>query len=160
MLAVLFTAACGGAGDGITTPTPDPNRPGAPVTLESPAADVSLTAVGASSLISIVAKDARGIVVPNPTVSWSSVDITVADVSGSGASAVVTARAPGRTIVRARVGVLVQDFSITVVGARGIALTLVATPTCDHIAATAWQNSSSLTSESLWQFIRKEKPFG
>lgn len=123
MLAVLFTAACGGAGDGITTPTPDPNRPGAPVTLESPAADVSLTAVGASSLISIVAKDARGIVVPNPTVSWSSVDITVADVSGSGASAVVTARAPGRTIVRARVGVLVQDFSITVVGARGIALT-------------------------------------
>jgi uncharacterized protein YjdB len=118
----FFVAACGGAADGITTPTVDPNRPGAPATLESPAPDVNLTAVGSSSLISIVAKDARGTIVPNPTVTWSSVDITVADVAGSGTTAVVTARAPGRTLVRARVGVLVQDFAVTVVGARGITL--------------------------------------
>ena len=42
----------------------------------------------------------------------------------------------------------------------GIALTFVATPTCDHIAASAWQMRSSFTYRLLGQSSVTSNPFG
>ncbi|MFY7948362.1 MAG: Ig-like domain-containing protein, partial [Gemmatimonas sp.] len=79
-------------------------------------------AIGASENISAYVLDANGVVIQAATLSWSSADITIADVSGSGTSATITARAPGRTTIRVTAGAVTQEIPITVNVVRRIAL--------------------------------------
>lgn len=90
--------------------------------MDASVADVGLAAVGASEQVSVTVRDAKGMIVPQASVLWTSTDITVADVAGNGTAAVITARAPGRAVIRAHLGVFVQDIVVTVSGARAITL--------------------------------------
>ncbi|MCA0375164.1 MAG: Ig-like domain-containing protein [Gemmatimonadetes bacterium] len=117
-----YASACAAAdATAPTTPT-TPSQPGAPARMDASAAEVGLNAVGASEQVSVTVRDAQGRVIPQASVLWTSTDITVADVAGNGLNAVITARAPGRTVIRAHLGVFVQDIVVTVSGARAVTL--------------------------------------
>ncbi len=83
---------------------------------------MALTAVGASETVTASVRDANGRLIPGSAVSWTSSDITVADVSGGGNTAVVTARAPGRTTIRATTAGFVQELTVQVLGVRTITI--------------------------------------
>lgn len=121
LLLLVLGAAC--ATSETTAPVIDPNIAGPAARLEATTADLTLNSVGASEQISVLVRDARNNVLQNAAVNWSSADITIADVAGSGSAAVITARAPGRTVVRAQLGILVKEFAVTVAGARSLAIT-------------------------------------
>lgn len=123
LLFAVYAAACAAADATAPKTKPvDPSVPGAPARMDASVAEVGLNAVGASEQVSVTVRDAKGLVIPQASVLWTSSDITVADVAGSGTAAVITARAPGRTVVRAHLGVFVQDIVVTVSGARAITL--------------------------------------
>ena len=123
LLAAPLLTACAGVADGIAG-----TNVSTPAKVELSTGTVNLGAVGASEMLSMSVRDATGTPISAPTVSWSSDDITVADVAGSGTTAVITARAPGRTVVRARVGTLSLEVAVAVLAVRTITLTpLVAT---------------------------------
>ncbi|WP_396216894.1 beta strand repeat-containing protein [Gemmatimonas sp.] len=123
MCSWALLAACAGAGD-ITAPATgnNNNRPAVAARIDLSVAAVGLGAIGASENISAFVRDANGVVIPSASISWSSADITIADVSGSGASATVTARASGRTTIRVTAGAVTQEIPITVNVVRSIAL--------------------------------------
>ncbi len=123
LLAAPVLTACAGVADGITG-----TNGSTPAKVELSTGPVNLAAIGASEVLTISVRDAAGTVISAPTVSWSSDDITVADVAGSGTTAVITARAPGRTVVRARVGTLSLEVAVAVLAVRTITIApLVAT---------------------------------
>ncbi len=117
--ALIALAACGGAE---STAPKDPNTPGEATNLSASATQISLGAIGASSQITAQMTDAKGRVVPSSSISWSSSDITIVGVAGSGGVAIITARAPGRATVRVSGGGLYQDIPVTVNAARAISL--------------------------------------
>lgn len=84
---------------------------------------MSLGAIGASEQINATVRNASGGAIAGASVNWSSADITIADVAGSGTTAVVTARAPGRTTIRAQIGSFVQDIAIHVLAVRTLSIT-------------------------------------
>ena len=117
LLAAPVLTACAGVADGIAG-----TNVSAPAKVELSTGTVNLTAVGASEALTISVRDAAGTVISAPKVSWSSDDITVADVAGSGTTAVITARAPGRTVVRAHVGTLSLEVAVAVLAVRTITI--------------------------------------
>jgi len=117
LLAMPLVTACSGTADSIAG-----TKVGAPARAELSIGAVNLGAVGASEALSISVRDAAGMPITGPSVQWSSDDITVADVTGSGTTAVVTARAPGRTTVRARVGGLSLEVAVAVLAVRTISI--------------------------------------
>ena len=150
---VTGTGSAPGGNPGGTTPTP-PN--GAPSRVEFSTNALSLGAIGASGTVSVVVRDAGGVVLTNANVAWSSADITIADVSGAGTTATITARAPGRTVIRATSGSVTQELTVSVNVVRGISLpgtsqvragsSVILTPTvdADSGAATAlrWESAN------------------
>lgn len=124
MLATGFFAACSGGADTTTGPSTGGGGGGnTPASLQLSTSSVSLAAIGSSEQINATVRNASGGAIAGTSVSWSSADITVADVAGSGTTAVVTARAPGRTTVRAQIGAFVQDIAIHVLAVRDLSLT-------------------------------------
>ena len=76
------------------------------------------TSVGVGGSITLFAAvgDASGDPVPNPTVSWTTSNASVADVLGIGDTASVTGRAPGLTRITATSGTLRDSVTIEVTG--------------------------------------------
>ncbi|AMW04117.1 hypothetical protein GEMMAAP_03215 [Gemmatimonas phototrophica] len=157
MLGFALLTACGGGGDATGPGTGGGGPPVTPVAsrIDLSASAVGLGAVGASENVTALVRDGSGNLLSSATVSWSSADITVADVSGSGNTATITARAPGRTTIRATSGAVTQDLAVTVSIIRGITLpassqvraggSMILTPTLDaeQGAATAlrWESA-------------------
>lgn len=165
-LSFAFLTACAGGADvtgigsppggntGGTTPTP---QNGVPSRVEFSTNTLSLGAIGASGTVSVVVRDAGGVVLTSANVAWSSADITIADVSGTGTTATITARAPGRTVIRATSGTVTQELTVHVNVVRGLTLpgasqvrtgsSVILTPTvdADSGAATAlrWESANS-----------------
>lgn len=130
-LALLWTVACAGGADSTTGTNNGGNTGGTPTRLDLSTSTVSLGAIGASEQISATVRNASGGAISGASVNWSSEDITVADVAGAGTTAVITARAPGRTTVRAQVGSFAQDIAVQVLAVRG----LTVTPTTGNLRA-------------------------
>ena len=132
VFALVLAGACSGGADvtgtgnsgnsGNSGNNGNSNNTGVPARVDLSTSAVGLGAIGASENISAIVRDANGGMLTSAAVSWSSSDITVADVSGSGATATITARAPGRTTVRATSGSVSQEVTVTVSVIRGIVL--------------------------------------
>ena len=162
LVALLVAAACSGGGDvtGSTGGNNGGNNGGGtqnnvPSRIDLSSSAIGLGAVGASENITATVRDAAGNMLPTASVSWSSADITIADVSGSGSTATITARAPGSTTVRATSGSVTQSISVNVSIVRAITLpassqvrtggSIILTPTLDADAGAAtalrWESS-------------------
>lgn len=128
VLTVLTSlAACAGGSDSIVGPGPGGggngnNGPGAPARLDVSTSAVNLASVGASENITATVRDANGTPINGAAVTWTSADITIADVAVVGTAAVITARAPGRTTVRAQAGAFAQDIAVNVLAIRTLTL--------------------------------------
>lgn len=124
--AVLLSACAGGADvvapGGNNGGNNGGGSVGAPARLDLSTASLRLSSVGASEQVTAQVRDAAGNLVNGAAVSWSSADITVADVAGVGTTAVITARAPGRTTIRAQIGNAVQDIAVNVAAIRTLTL--------------------------------------
>ncbi len=118
---VIGLQACAAPSDGVTG-TAGGGTASTPTRFESSTGALNLNAIGASQTISVTARDRSGNAIPGVSVNWTSSDATVADVSGSGTTAVVTARAPGRATIRARTGDLLLEISVGVLGVRTITI--------------------------------------
>jgi uncharacterized protein YjdB len=116
LLGLLVAAGCGGADRLAGGEAAGPEVAAIALT----AASVTLSAVGSSEVVTARVVDAQGRPLPQPQVAWSSSDLTVADVTGSGASAVITARAPGRAVITARAGGRSAAIEVRVVTIRAI----------------------------------------
>ncbi len=118
---VIGLQACAVPADGVTGNTGG-GSVGTPTRFESSTGALNLNAVGASQTITVTARDRSGNAIPGVPVSWTSSDATVADVSGSGTTAVVTARTPGLATIRARTGDLLLEISVGVLAVRTITI--------------------------------------
>ena len=114
--------ACAAPTDGVTG-TPNGGTTATPQRFESSVGVLSLNAIGATQSITVTARDRSGTAIPGVAVSWTSSDLTVADVTGNGSTAVVTARGPGRATIRARSGDAVLEIGVGVLGVRSITIT-------------------------------------
>ncbi len=110
-------SACAAGGDGLTDASPAADR------LEFSATDLSLASIGAATTLTVTARDAGGVVIPGVIIAWSSVNADIADVSGRGNSAVITARASGATVIRAQGGGVSVTVPVRVLTVRAIGLT-------------------------------------
>ncbi|WP_411279973.1 beta strand repeat-containing protein [Gemmatimonas sp.] len=119
---VVGLQACATPADGVTG-NPGGGTATTPTRFESSTGALNLNAVGASQTITVTARDRSGNAIPGVPVNWTSSNATVADVSGSGTTAVVTARAPGLATIRARTGDLVLEISVGVLAVRTITIT-------------------------------------
>ena len=90
---ILLLAACAGGADS-TTGTNIGGGGSSVARLELSTASVRLGAIGASAQVQATARNSSGTVLNGVSVKWTSDDITVADVAGSGTTAVITAPAP------------------------------------------------------------------
>lgn len=164
-LSLAVLTACAGGADVTGTGSPpggntggsNPTPPaGVPSRIEFSANALGLGAIGASSTVSVVVRDAGGVVLPSAGVAWSSADITIADVSGAGTTATVTARAAGRTVIRATSGTVTQELTVHVNVVRGLTLpsasqvragsSVILTPTVDAdsgaTTALRWESAN------------------
>ncbi len=98
----------------VTVLAPQPVQPGAPpaavARIRVDGAPASLP-VGGTAQLRAVALDARGVPVAGRTVTWSSASPSLAAVSRAG---LVTAVAPGRVVLTARVGTVSQSVTLDV----------------------------------------------
>ena len=106
-------AACGGGGDG-------PTGPGPVSRVEVSVGSVTLTAIGGTQAVTGTARDANGTALTSATIAWTSDNSAIASVASSGTSATITARGPGATVIRARVGTVGADIPVQVLGIRAI----------------------------------------
>ena len=125
VVAVSFLAACSAAGDGPTSTALPPSSSGtglaALVDMSTPA--VALGGVGSTETISAIIRDANGRVLASPSVTWTSESPTIADVTGNGSAAILVARAPGLTRIRAASGNAAAYVDVRVLGVRALTIT-------------------------------------
>ncbi len=122
LLATVILASCSAGADSITNPgTTGPSN--LPASVDLPTAAVALSGIGATETITAVIRDASGRALASPSVAWSSENPAVVSVTGSGASAAITALSPGATRVRAASGNASAILDVRVLGIRGITLT-------------------------------------
>lgn len=130
-LSFALLTACAGSADiagsgsppgGTTGGSNSAPQTGVPSRIEFSANALGLGAIGASGTVSVVVRDAGGVVLTSAGVAWSSADITIADVSSAGTTATITARAPGRTVIRATSGTVTQELAVHVNVVRGLTL--------------------------------------
>lgn len=121
---LVATASCAGGADTLTG-TPGGGGGGSVGlrVLDVSASAVSLSSVGASENVTATVRDGNGNPVTGVAITWSSADITIADVAGVGTTAVITARAPGRTTVRATMGSLTREITVNVLAIRTLSIT-------------------------------------
>lgn len=110
--ALASFAACGGGGDGPTSTGPISR-------IEVSSSVVTLNTIGATDNITATPRDADGKAL-TVSVAWTVDNATIATVTQSGNSVVITARAPGATVAHARVGTTNADVSIQVRGVRSL----------------------------------------
>jgi plastocyanin len=108
---VLSAAACSSSSDSGTNTTTGPVA--ATIAL-TPASTASFVSVGETRSISALVKDAAGVALANPTVTYSSSNAGVASVSGSGTTATVTAVSDGSVTITATSGAASATVSFTV----------------------------------------------
>ncbi len=113
--------ACAAPADGVTGSSGG-GTGSTPTRFESSTGALNLNAVGASQSITVTARDRSGNAIAGVPVTWTSSDASIADVAGSGSTAMVTARAPGRATIRARTGDLVLEISVGVLAVRKITI--------------------------------------
>ncbi len=122
--AVLVLLACGGGGDGGSGPTPPPPPPPPPpptiATLTIEGAPAAL-AIGASAQLAVVARNAAGVTVANPAITWTSTAQAVATVNPSGR---VTAVSAGATTLRASGDGRTAEVGLTVTAPTPVAVAL------------------------------------
>ncbi len=126
MVALSTSTACSGNADSTTGPDShgsNTNQNATPTSLGLSTSLVRLGAIGASEQVIAIVQDAAGGRISGVILNWSSTDITVADVSGTGTTAVITARAPGHATVRAQVGKLMREMDVYVLAVRAIVIT-------------------------------------
>lgn len=119
----LSAAACSGGGDnggGTTQPGPAAN-----VGVSSSA--FTFVAIGASQAVTASVSDAQGAAVGTASITWSSDDPTVAEVSASGRSATIVAKRSGSTTIRATSGSASATISILVLGVKSVSVSAAAT---------------------------------
>lgn len=125
VFAVALLASCSAAGDSPTSPGGPPptsgTGPAALVDMSTPA--VALGGVGSTETISATIRDASGRVLASPSVTWTSESPAIAEVAGSGVSAILIARAPGVTRVRAASGNAAAYVDVRVLGVRALTIT-------------------------------------
>ena len=102
--AVLWTHAC----DGTPPPPPDPPRP---TTVTVTPSTAELAALEATAQLAAEVRDQYGDVMANASVSWSSSDVSVAAVDGSG---LVTAASNGSATITATSGQASGTAAVTV----------------------------------------------
>lgn len=119
---ILLLAACAGGADS-TTGTNIGGGGSSVARLELSTASVRLGAIGASAQVQATARNSSGTVLNGVSVKWTSDDITVADVAGSGTTAVITARAPGQTVVRASTEGITLEIGVRVLSVRALTIT-------------------------------------
>ena len=125
VVALALLASCSAAGDSPTSlgvpPTASGTGPAALVDMSTPA--VALGGVGSTENISATIRDANGRVLASPAVTWTSESPTVAEVTGNGTSAILVARAPGVTRIRAASGNAAAYVDVRVLGVRALTIT-------------------------------------
>lgn len=125
LLALAIVTACSGGADvtGTDGRHSGGNGRGAVASrIDLSVSVIGLGAMGATETLSALVRDASGNVIAGAPVSWSSADITVADVSGTDSAATITARGAGRTTVRATSGGVTQEVTVNVSIVRAISL--------------------------------------
>jgi len=135
----LLTAACG-SDDTNTTPTPV----AAAVTI-APSATGALVSLTETRTATATVRDASQAVIANATVTWSSNNPAVASVTGSGATATITAVGNGSAIITAASGTVsaqlpvdvAQRFSALAVTPATASLAIGATSTLQSTARDA-----------------------
>ena len=120
-LLALGIQACAAPADGVTG-TQNGGKTETPQRFESSVGVLSLNAVGATQAITLTARDRSGNAIPGVAVTWKSSDLTVAEVTGSGSTAMVTAVGPGRAIISARSGDALLEIGIDVLRIRSITI--------------------------------------
>ncbi len=122
VVAAMCLASCGGVTDVTTPGTVKPPSGNTPALIDLPTAPITLSGIGVTDTITAVIRDATGRVVAAATVTWSSDNSAIAEVTSSGATAYVVARAPGVTRVRASAGTAsaVVDIRVASVSALNI----------------------------------------
>jgi len=105
-MAMVLTACGGGGGGAGTAPIVTPTVASVAVN-----ATASSLAVGATTQLSFVAKDASGATIPGLAATWSAQNPAIARVSASG---LVLAQAVGATMLNAQVGTVTGSTLLTV----------------------------------------------
>jgi uncharacterized protein YjdB len=119
-LLALGVQACAAPADGVTGTQSGGKT--TPQRFESSVGVLSLNAVGATQAITLTARDRSGNAIPGVAVTWKSSDLTVAEVTGSGSTAMVTAVGPGRAIISARSGDALLEIGVDVLRVQSITI--------------------------------------
>jgi len=108
-LLLLLAAVGWGCSSDSTAPEPDPDP--VPTSIRVTPTSVALEAIGATASVAAVVQDQDGAPFAGASVTWSSLDVSVATVTAGGQ---ITATGIGATTVRATSGSLTADVSVTV----------------------------------------------
>lgn len=96
---------------------------GTPALVDFTSESVTLGGVEMQGPVSVLVRDARGAVISASSVTWTSDDPGIVDVSGNGATGTLVARRPGSTIIRAKAGSAGSQIPVKVLSVRGVAIT-------------------------------------
>lgn len=126
----LLTAACGGGGDPATTPT----AVAASVAISS-ATTGPFASLTETRAVSAAVRDASGAVIAGAPVAWTTSNPGVASVSGTGATATVTAVGNGSAVITASSGAVQATLGVDV-AQKFVALTMTPASPSLGIGAT------------------------
>ncbi len=112
VLTLWATSACS-TSDGLTTP-------GAAWSVEFSSSSLSFTAMNTPETVTATIRDNKGQSIPDATVSWSSENPSVAEVSGGGRTVQIIAKSPGATNIRAKSGSAEATVIVTVAGVKSV----------------------------------------
>ena len=110
-------------------PVADPGGTGPSSTaslVDFTATSITIGGIDFQESVSVLVRDARGTIIPNAPVSWTSDNPTIATVSGTGLSATVTAHAPGVATVRANAVTASSQIQVRVLAVRSVVVSSAA----------------------------------
>ncbi len=113
----ILLAACAPAGDGGST---GPSTNATPALVDFPSATLTVGGSELQQAVSVVVRDARGAVIPSASVTWTSDDPSIVEVSGNAATATLTSHAPGTARIRANAGTASSELTVRVLAIRAV----------------------------------------
>ena len=119
VLALMLATACGGGGGDGSGGTGVP----VPASLALSAPSATLVTIGGTSTVTATVRDAGGVVLTGQPITWSSDGPGVASVTGSGATATITAVGRGVAVITARAGAFSSSITVFVRSAFAVAVT-------------------------------------
>ena len=122
LLVCLSLSACAGGDSGGTGP--GSSSQAALVDFATPT--MSIGGATLSQSVSVVVRDATGATIPGASVVWTSDNALVATVSGSSATATITAQGPGVAIIKANAGTASSQIEVRVLNAKSVTPTKAA----------------------------------